>query len=264
MRIKRIEALEAYIRKVGSVSIQQLCDEFQVSVNTVRRDIDTLVHEDKVKKVYGGVVALGAAEDDGSPRTRELMDFDLRNQEYLNEKQWIGQKAAEFVHHGDTIFLDSGSTALQMIPALGLKKNLTVVTYSIPAIAALVQYPQIRTIALPGIILGRTASLVGSSTCQALKQFNCAKAFMGCTGLSLSRQLTNATFEEFEVKQVALAQSRQHYLLADHEKFDHAALMTYGQIASMDYLITNRLPAEAYIQYLEENHVQLILPPEAE
>ena len=259
MRVKRLEAVEAYIRQVGSVSMQQLCQEFDVSINTIRRDIDTLVQKGQVKKVYGGVVALGKTEENDALVTRELMDFQVRNQECLEEKHRIGRKAAEFVNHGDTIFLDSGSTTLQMVPYLAEKKNLTVVTYSLPALAALAQYPQIRTVALPGVVLGRTASVVGSSTCQALRQFNCVKAFMGCTGLSLTRQLTNATFEEFEVKQVALEQSKVHYLLADHEKFDHAALMTYGQIADLDYLITNQEPEEEYRRYLQENNVTLIL-----
>ena len=251
MRVKRLEAVEAYIRQVGSVSMQQLCQEFDVSINTIRRDIDTLVQKGQVKKVYGGVVALGKTEENDALVTRELMG--------LEEKHRIGRKAAEFVNHGDTIFLDSGSTTLQMVPYLAEKKNLTVVTYSLPALAALAQYPQIRTVALPGVVLGRTASVVGSSTCQALRQFNCVKAFMGCTGLSLTRQLTNATFEEFEVKQVALEQSKVHYLLADHEKFDHAALMTYGQIADLDYLITNQEPEEEYRLYLQENTVTLVL-----
>ena len=212
-----------------------------------------------MKKVYGGVVALGKTEENDALVTRELMDFQVRNQECLEEKNRIGRKAAEFVNHGDTIFLDSGSTTLQMVPYLAEKKNLTVITYSLPALAALAQYPQIRTVALPGVVLGRTASVVGSSTCQALRQFNCVKAFMGCTGLSLTRQLTNATFEEFEVKQVALEQSKVHYLLADHEKFDHAALMTYGQIADLDYLITNQEPEETYRLYLQEHTVTLVL-----
>ena len=259
MRIQRLEALEAYIKKEGSVSISQLCEEFQVSVNTVRRDIDALVQNGKIKKVYGGVVALGQTEDISTPTTRELMDFTVRNQEYQTEKQQIGRCAAEFVNHGDTIFLDSGSTVLQMVPFLAEKKNLTVITYSIPVIAGLIKYPQIRTIALPGMVLSRTASLVGHSTCAALSSFNCAKAFMGCTGLSLSRQLTNATMEEYEVKQVALRQSKLHYLLADHEKFDHAALMTYADISIMDYVITNREPEEQYKNHFEEHHIRWIL-----
>lgn len=75
----------------------------------------------------------------------------------------------------------------------------------------------------------------------------------------MTRQLTNATFEEFEVKQVALEQSKIHYLLADHEKFNHAALMTYGNIADMDYVITNQEPEEEYQRYLQEHTVRLVL-----
>ena len=62
------------------------------------------------------------------------MDFEVRNREYRDEKKEIARRAAEFVNHGDTIFLDSGSTTLQMIPYLAEKKNITVVTYSIPAL----------------------------------------------------------------------------------------------------------------------------------
>ena len=262
MRIQRLEALENYIQENGSVSIQQLCKEFQVSINTIRRDIDALVQAEKVKKVYGGVVSLGRMEDDTAPKTRELMDFDIRNQEYQDEKQRIAYKAAKYVYAGDTIFLDSGSTTLQMIPYLAEKKNLTIVTYSIPALAELVHYPQIHTIALPGTVLSRTASLVGNSTCEALKNFNCSKAFMGCTGLSLSRQLTNATFEEFEVKRVALQQSKQHFLLADHEKWDHAALMSYAEIASMQYFITDQEPTEEYKTYFSEQNIEWIVAEE--
>ena len=79
MRVKRLEAVEAYIRQVGSVSMQQLCQEFDVSINTIRRDIDALVQKGQVKKVYGGVVALGQTEEEGVPVTRELMDFQVRN-----------------------------------------------------------------------------------------------------------------------------------------------------------------------------------------
>ncbi len=75
----------------------------------------------------------------------------------------------------------------------------------------------------------------------------------------MTRQLTNATFEEFEVKQVALAQSKVHYLLADHEKFEYAALMTYGQIADMDYLITDQELEAVYRVYLQEHDVTLVL-----
>ena len=262
MRVKRIEAVEAYIKQEGSVSMQHLCERFQVSMNTIRRDIDTLVQNGLVKKVYGGVVALGKEEDAAALRTRELMDFQVRNLECQDEKEQIGRTAAAFVNHGDTIFLDSGSTTLKMIPYLADKKNITVITYSIPALAELAQYSHIRAIGLPGTVLGRTASLVGHSTCEALRQFNCSKAFLGCTGLSLTRQLTNATFEEFEVKQVAMEQSKVRILLADHEKFNHAALMTYGTIGDLEYLITDVEPELAYLEYFRQYQVTLVLTTE--
>ena len=83
------------------------------------------------------------------------------------------------------------------------------------------------------------------------------KAFMACTGISLSRQVTNATFEEYEIKQAALERSEQHYLLADHDKFGNAGIMTYADITCMDYIITDRIPAPEYTDYFEENGIGL-------
>ena len=265
MRVKRIVEVENYIQRMGSATIPQLCDEFSVSVNTIRRDIDTLVKRGSARKVYGGVVAVQNEDDaQGIPMTRELTDFQIRNQKSVDEKKEIARTAAGLVNDGDTIFLDSGSTTLQMIPELADRKNLTVITYSLPALNELTKYPQIRAVALPGMVLGRTASVVGHSTCQALRQMNCSKAFMGCTGLSLTRQLSNATYEEYEIKQVALQQSKLHYLLVDHEKFGRAALMTYGQISDMDVIITDRMPDEVYRNYLQERDVEVVLVEETE
>ncbi len=254
MRVKRIEAIQEYIIKNKSVSMEQLCEEFGVSMNTIRRDIDTLCTRGSVIKVYGGVVA-----NTNAPVTHAetLRPFTERSSSNNNEKLMISQKAASYVQEGDIIFLDSGTTTLNMIPYLANIPNLTVITYSIPALVELLQYKDIKVISLPGLLLRGTESLVGSCGVNYLSTFNMTKAFMACTGISLSRQVTNATFEEYEIKQAALDRSEQHFLLADHDKFGNAGIMTYADITRMDYIITDDIPAPEYAEYFDEKGVGL-------
>ena len=112
MRVKRIEAVEAYISQVGSVSIQDLCEEFHVSINTIRRDIDTLVRDGRVKKVYGGVVALGQSESDATrPQTleqeNEQLQEDISQLGTLESIQKIAREVLDLVLPG-TVFFGTG------------------------------------------------------------------------------------------------------------------------------------------------------------
>lgn len=253
MRVKRLEQINEYIAKNKSVSMNQLCKEFGVSMNTIRRDIDTLTSNGSVIKVYGGVIA--NLNEQG--HTSELRPFSERNSSNNNEKLMISQKASTYVQDNDIIFLDSGTTTINMIPYLKNIRNLTVITYSIPALAKLLDYDGIKVISLPGLLLRGTASLTGSHAISYLSTFNITKAFMACTGVSLSRQVTNATFEEYEIKQTALKQSEQHFLLADHDKFGSAGIMTYSDITNMDYIITDHTPSPEYMEYFETNNIHL-------
>ena len=223
-------------------------------MNTIRRDIDALCTRGTVIKVYGGVVA---NTNTVVAHTETLRPFTERSSSNNNEKLMISQKAASYVQEGDIIFLDSGTTTLNMISYLAAIPNLTVITYSIPALVKLLQYDNIKVISLPGLLLRGTESLIGSCGVNYLSTFNITKAFMACTGISLSRQITNATFEEYEIKQAALDRSAQHYLLADHDKFGNAGIMTYADITQMDYIITDNMPTPEYTEYFDEKGVEL-------
>ena len=260
MRVKRIDYIKDYIKENKSVSIDQLCEVFQVSKNTIRRDIDVLVKEGGISKVYGGVVYKDTEE---TKALSKLLPFAQRNIKNNPEKNQIAQSAAQFVTDGETIFLDSGTTTLNMIPYLAGKQDITVITYSIPALIKLLEYESIKVISLPGILLRGTSSLIGNSTTNYLSSFNITKAFMACTGISLANGVTNATFEEYEVKKTALLRSKEHFLLADHDKFNHAGVMTYAQISDFQTIITDSLPSYEYQTYCKENQVTLMETQEA-
>lgn len=253
MKDIRLNQMEQYILQQETVSMEALCERFQVSLNTVRRDVARLLAKGSVEKIYGGVRA----------RKSELLQpFDVRTAARQEAKMAIGRKAASLVADGDVIFVDSGTTTLHMIPQLWERQEVTLVTNSLHAIMAAMPYPNLNVISLPGQLQRKTSSFTGPDAVRFLNGYNIRKAFMAATGWSLSHGVTNSSPLEYELKRTALARSQQRILLLDHHKFGTAALLSYAQPDAFQTLVTDRVPPEAYAKALAEADVQCLVAGE--
>ena len=249
MRISRIEQLEQYILEHKAATIDSLCEEFEISKNTLRRDLEVLVSRGTVEKVYGGVIAV----ENLSP-IPDLVTFqDRANRNFLS-KQRIAALAASFVKERDIIFIDSGTTTMNIVDYLTHLNTVTVITNSIQVINKSMNYPNIDLIVLPGTLKRDTASLVGSSCVEYLEDYNIVRAFMACTGISVNSGICNASTEEYNIKKAALKKSQKHYLLADSTKFGRASLMTFGDVDQFDYILTEEMPDDAFRSYCKEQN----------
>lgn len=255
MRISRIDELEQYILEHKSVTMDTLCEVFGISKNTVRRDLEVLLGRGTVEKVYGGVIAT-----ESTPAIPELVSFHERFSKNSLEKQQIAALAASFVRERDIIYIDSGTTTINIIDHLAHLATVTVITNSIQITNKAMNYPGINLIMLPGTLKRNTASLVGSSCIEYLEDFNIVRAFMACTGVSLETGICNASTEEYSVKKAALKKSQKHYLLADSSKFGKTSLMTYGQISQFDYILTDKLPDDRFRAYCSEQGCNICTP----
>ena len=126
MKISRLNSIEQYVIAKETASIDELCEVFGVSKNTIRRDLNDLEARGHISKVYGGVTA--------TPNTGAV-PMPVRSELNSSDKALIGQLAAEEVTDGDTVFIDSGSTTLQLLRYLGGHKNLTIITHSLGALS---------------------------------------------------------------------------------------------------------------------------------
>lgn len=258
MRISRIDQLEQYILEHKTASIDTLCEVFEISKNTVRRDLDVLVSRGTVEKVYGGVMASETA----SP-IPDLVTFHERASQNAGNKQRIAALAASYVRERDIIFIDSGTTTMNIVDYLTHLNMVTVITNSVQVINKAMNYPNINLIVLPGSLKRDTASLVGSSCVEYLEDFNIVRAFMACTGLSIQAGICNASTEEYNVKKAALKKSQKHYLLADSSKFGRASLMTFGDVSQFDSIFTDQMPDDEFCSYCEEQDCTIRIAPEA-
>lgn len=247
MRISRIDQLEQYILEHKAASIDTLCEEFGISKNTLRRDLEVLVARGSVEKVYGGVIAC----ENTSP-IPDLVTFHERASRNSLIKQRIASLAASFVRERDIIFIDSGTTTMNIVDNLTHLNTVTIITNSVQVINKSMNYPNINLLVLPGSLKRDTASLVGSSCVEYLEDYNIVRAFMACTGISLQSGICNASTEEYNIKKAALKKSQKHYLLADSSKFGRTSLMTFGDVNQFDYIFTDQMPDNDFCSYCHE------------
>lgn len=257
MRVQRIDQIEEYIVENKTVTLEDLCSRFNISKNTIRRDIHELIKRGNIEKVYGGVTAVEKRNSEYSG----LISYNERNIKNQDLKDRIARLAASYISCGDSVFIDTGTTAINMIDYIRVKEDVTVITNSIEVVHRALLYPAIRLIVLPGLLNHKTASVVGAGCIDYLKQFNIQKAFMACTCISLSSGVSNATHEEYEIKKAVLENSREHYLLVDHTKFDRTSLCTFGRLQDFNYIFTDVPPSDDYLVSLDKYGVHLEIAP---
>lgn len=250
MKSDRIIEMEKYICQNGSATMEELCGQFDVSMNTVRRDVAQLIKRGSVEKVYGGVCARQSAPS--------LTPYEVRRIKNEDAKIKVGQRAAELVRDGDVIFVDSGTTTLQLIDHLSGIRELTIVTNNLEAVVRALPYEQINVIMLPGRLRRKTNSFTGEDTVRALKRYNIRIAFMAATGVSV-HGVTNSSPQEYEIKKNAIESCECSVLMIAADKFDFTGLMTYAQLGDFDYVVTDRMPSPIYSAAFEKGKSELLI-----
>lgn len=247
LKTKRLDEIKEYVFKHKTVSLDELVDVFGVSKNTVRRDIKLLVEQGEIKKVYGGVAVNHST----------LTSFNDRQVWNQNGKQKIAKMASDYVEDGDIIFVDSGTTTLEMLEFVK-DKNITVVTNNVDFIVKAMPYDNLNIFSTGGMIERKTKSFISYKGLDIFKTYNINKAFMASTGISITNGVTNSSPLESEIKSSAVKKCPHVFLLVDHRKFDKYALTTYCDLKDIHYLVTDRLPTEHYQEFAKENNIEVI------
>ncbi|MDO5142262.1 MAG: DeoR/GlpR family DNA-binding transcription regulator [Eubacteriales bacterium] len=256
MKVSRLNSIEQYVISRETVSIDELCEVFGVSKNTIRRDLNELEMRGHVTKVYGGVTATVPSGAVPTP---------IRSGLHPVDKSTIGRMAAEEIEDGDTIFIDSGTTTLCLLRFLAAKKRITIITHSLGALSEASRYDNLNIISLGGIYSPTTDSFVGLSTIEALSAMRINKAFMGATGVSLTAGMTNTTFLEAEIKRAVVQRADSIYGMADSSKIDKQAIVTFCHLKDLTGFITDREPPAEYVAFCQQEGVRLRFeqdPPE--
>jgi DeoR/GlpR family transcriptional regulator of sugar metabolism len=228
---QRLDNLRALIRDNGLNRVEDLCRRLKVSAATVRRDLDLLERSGAIRRVHGGAVSVENRLDESL--------FEDKTSLAVREKRCIAEAALKFIEPGDTIYLDGGSTVLELARLLCERSNLTVVTNSLHAAHELAGRGP-RLIVIGGELRRLSQTLVGPLTRLVLQELHLDKAFMGTIGFALKEGLTTTDPSEAFTKEAVMSQARQVIVLADSSKAGKVSFTSAGRWASVHILITDK------------------------
>lgn len=230
MKENRRKHMGELIAQRRNMTMQELCDYFHVSMNTIRTDVAYLVSTGAIEKVYGGVQAVDQ---------KQAPLFASRVMVHTHQKQRIAARAQQFIEDGDIIFVDAGTTTMYLLDHLDPRKHVTIITANLSVIRKAYDHENVELIILPGTLNRRTNSISGVGVLEFLARYQFNKAFMGVTNVSEDGRLNTSTYIEYEIKRNALRQSREAYLLVDSAKFGAVGLLSYGNLDDMRVIITD-------------------------
>lgn len=249
MKISRLNSIEEYVIAKKTVSIDELCEVFKVSKNTIRRDLNELEERGNIAKVYGGVTAVNA---------EDVMPLPVRSGLNPSAKDKIGQIAAREIRDGDTIFIDSGSTAVCLLRHISTRIKITVVTHSLPAMMEAAKFDNINLIALGGAYNPSTSSFVGLFAQKALHDLRISKAFLSATGVTVESGMSNTTFLEAEIKRGVVSHSSKVILIADNSKLERDATVTFCKLQDTSVFVTDQRPPQKFVDFCAAHNVRLL------
>lgn len=246
---KRMDRLRDIVRDHRVVRVDELCRELRVSPATVRRDLDQLEGLGGLRRVHGGAVSVES-------RLEEPL-FDDKASIAAQEKHRIARAALKCVQPGDTLFLDGGSTVLELARLLRDRTGITVVTNSLRAAQELSgQGP--RLILIGGELRRLSQTVVGPLTRRVLCDLHVDKAFMGTMGLTLREGLTTTDPGEAYTKTLVMEQAGEVILLADSSKIGKVSFARSGGLDKVRVVITDRHVDRAFARLLTRRGIRVV------
>lgn len=227
---ERRERLRQIVRSRHAVRVEELRSELGVSTATIRRDLDELEESGALRRVHGGAVSIGVHPIEAR--------FEAKAAKHAPEKQRIAARAVQLVELHSTVYLDSGSTCLELARLLADRTDVTVVTNSLPAIVELAgQGP--RLVVVGGELRPLSQALVGPLSAKLLEELYVDRAFMGTFSLSLDAGLTTTDPSEAFTKEHVLSRAREVVLLVDSSKLGTRSFAHAGRLDQIDVVITD-------------------------
>lgn len=242
-QVERRELIMQRLQRDGRVDVSELAEAFDVTGETIRRDLTDLQEERLVRRVHGGAVPWRGAS--------QVPHLEIREGLNVEEKRRIAAMAVHEVPDQGSLIIDSGSTALHLAEMLDRERELTVITNSMPIARALAttEWPEIMV--LGGMLERRTLAMVDETGVELLRDITVDVAFIGCDGLSLDRGFTTPYRAEVAIKRAMMASARRVVMMADHSKFGNEQLFRFASIDEVDVFITGVEVDDATVARLE-------------
>lgn len=253
LAIDRLTAIRESLITNDSVSVAELSKVFSVTEETIRRDLEKIVKDDRsVVRVHGGAYKIKTFDLEAPYELREIM--------LVEEKARIAQKSFTMLEESDTIMLDSSTTALHLAKVIKQSTlKLSIITNSLQIAMELSDCGHTNLIMAGGSYRPSSRSFVGYSVTGMLEELHADKAFVSCSGLHERFGLTDNSESEARVRRMMLAHSDYRYLLVDSDKFGRCKSHRIANLEGIQALFTNREPDDGLKDLLSKSHIDVIV-----
>ena len=250
LAIERRNMILARLQSEGKVIVADLSREFDVTEETIRRDLEKLDNEGLAKKTYGGAVLNQNLNTD--------VPFNVRKRSNVELKQRIAEKIAALIQDGDFLMLDASTTAIHVAKSIKNRKNITLITNSVEILLELSDKEGWNVLSTGGVLKQGSLSLVGSSAERMIRGYHVDLAVCSSKGIDLSMGVTESNEKDSEIKR-AIFNSANHKVLAiDSTKFDRISFVRVYDLNDIDTIVTDAAPSERWIDYCRQNNIELI------
>jgi DeoR/GlpR family transcriptional regulator of sugar metabolism len=245
---QRQESILSCLNRQVTVRIMSLAEQFDVTTETIRRDIDDLTNQGLVSRTYGGAASHTLTTEP---------NIDQRKKTNIAERKRVAKYAATLIEPGDVLMIDCGSATMHFANALAFRMiPLTVLSNCLPTVQSLGGIANIQVIMCPGIYLDSECGIYGHQTTSFLDSFQANKAIIGAGGIS-EFGITDADANANWVKRKMIAQSDRTLLLMDHSKFNKRLFDNVCALSDIDDLIVDKKPPNEINRALKDASVKV-------
>lgn len=252
LAIERRNAILEKLQAERRVVVSELSILYDVSEETIRRDLEKLENEGYVIKSYGGAVLNENANLD--------LPFNIRKNKNVVGKQKIADIISQTIHDGDFLFLDASSTAVAIAKNIKGKKGLTIITNSLEIAIELLDVPECKVISTGGEIVSTAFGLVGHVTDKTIRSYYVDKAIISSKGFDLEKGFTDSDERHANNKRSMLESARVKILAIDSSKFDRVSFAKIGDLRDITMIVTDARPEDKWLKKFAEFNVECIYP----
>lgn len=245
---ERHSKIQHLVRAKGFVTIEHLADQFNVTPQTIRRDINILSREGLIHRYHGGA---------GLPPSTENVAYTQRKILCLQEKERIARMVAARIPDHASLFINIGTTTEEIAKTLCGHERLRVITNSLNVASIMAGNEHFEIIVAGGLVRPRDGGIVGPLTIDFIQQFRVDFGIIGISGIDTDGTLLDFDYREVRAARAIIENSRKVFLAADHTKFGRNAMVRLGSIGEIDALFTDRPPGDALIEVIDAGDVEL-------
>lgn len=235
-------------RTWGRVEVDSLAEKFDVTPQTIRKDLNELCDSEVLHRVHGGAVY---------PSSTSNFAYLSRRSIATEAKSQIAIKAASLVPNDSSLIMNIGTTVEMTAEALKGHQGLMVVTNNLNVAHILSDAPQIELVITGGVVRKSDLGIVGSAALDVINQFKVDIAIIGLSAIDNDGCLLDFDYREVLVAKAILRQARKSILVADNMKFERRAPVQIGHLSDIDVFVTDKMPAPEIVEICERSGVQL-------